>query len=365
MAYSCEDLYQNLIHKTSGNSFIYSIIQCKDKYSLYGMALRLKNFSFDWFGESERGIFSNEIIEEVDTDTFYSLTNGENIESVGSALKMYYSQEESKILIFFDHRYLGGTFFAKATACMIGAEQIKFPNTSEISIFKKIYSLMKFVFCDLLRIKFMEQSVKLAPVEIPLRRVQWNFSVPEECDCKRIFVMHNNLKEIFSRLPLDVNSLNIMIPVAFEQKHGVYNNIGAIFVQINRRDCLNDIYWKVVDSNYHALATNLISNMGFKGGDDIRKKIDVIMTMFYAKNGKVDIEDAMVSYFNKALYPLYCMSITYNNKVFTTLTINSDILIGNLRDKCDINKRQVAESSEGFQSSLSLDSFDKDFFQDS
>lgn len=345
----CEDLYQDEVYKRSGNSYIYTLVKCESKHSLFTIALRLRSFTLEWFRHGQIPLDEN-IIVETSREEFYQIARGD-IASLRSALKIFYCLSEHKILIFFDHRYMGGTFFAKATTHMIEADPngIKFPDTSKISFFQKLYSLVKFAFCDFYTLKTMTQSVPLSSGS--LKTIQWNYDVPRDCDTKRVFVMYKNFQEIFSRLPYDVMALNTMIPVAFEQREGVYNNIGVIILNVHRYDNLNDLYYKLDACKYHALATNIVSNWGFRGGNDLRRKVDLIMTMFYARDGAVGIQDAIVSYMNKPDYPLYCMSVTYNGQVFTTLTANTDHLQLKTDDHCNI----LEQSEDIFDSCLGPD----------
>lgn len=323
----CEDFYQNRVYASHGNSYIYSIVECEriDVDRLHSMAVKLAGFTREWFRGDSNVKFAQKLIEEVTQERFEELTTtGCNDDS---ALKIYINSDNAKMVIFLDHRFLGGTFFAKSTAHMIGADQIKFPDVTEVPLWKKLVSLLRFLLGGL-SLYFMTPSVMLT--DNPLRRIQWKTTIPKDFHPKRAFVVHANLQEIFARLPRNVHTLNTMVPVAFCHVPGIYNNIGVLLLSLSRWDTVTTINTKIQSSGYQAIATNIISNSGWSSsrGGDIRSKIDMIMTMFYAKNCRIKVKDVLVSYMNKPDYPLYCMSITCDNVAMTTLTINTDMIHG-------------------------------------
>lgn len=316
---SCEDTHQSEVYDKHGNSYIFYVITCRDN-STNMMSSRLKNYADFWVSKFKLDIEIN--VEKIEEEFYNNLISGKLLDDIRHELNIYTFKDT--IIIFVDHRYFGGTFFVKSTLYMVQATPVTFPT--EPSILSKLLCIGKFALFDLLKIKYMNQNIPLSLASHKLKRTKWNFELHGDILCKKSFVIYRNFCEIYSKLPTHINKLNVMIPVAFEQRNDVYNNVGAMVINIHRFDTFEDIYNKIYENGYQVVATNSISNWGFKCGRTIREKIDVIMSMFYVKDAVVDVSDAYVSYMNKSVYSLYCISISYNSTVFTTLTVNSDLL---------------------------------------
>lgn len=307
---STEDLYQKNVKSRYGNAWIEITLNFINEYNTFIAGRRLKEYIDQKFNTDTPLVSTLEPFESPTCD-FPTV--------------LFYNPQTYQLKIYFDHARIGGATFMRSTTYMIGGDPkaVKLINHKDVPWYMRDYSMLRFAVTDIPRLWYMKPSLSVREVpRLEHKRFQGSL-IPGEFK-RRTLMINTCLKNIWEGLDPSVYYLKIYLPVAMEDIPGVYNNVGVVFMTVTRDMGLKELEDTLKGNWYQAIATNEILRTGTKAGSCARKSIDVIMTMLYmnANNDKLDC--ASVTFNNPPEYPLYCMSITYNDQYFVTITSNTD-----------------------------------------
>jgi len=112
--------------------------------------------------------------------------------------------------------------------------------------------------------------------------------------------------------------MRVLIPVAFKTTATRYNNVGCVIIDFEKQSITKFVN-QIEKLEYQAHATHLLQRF-LNYGKQTRSSVDIVLSLgyFYFDNDIVD--NFYITYENIADYPIYCISITFNNKVYSTIT---------------------------------------------
>ena len=226
---------------------------------------------------------------------------------------------ETNYLLYLDHRYFSGLFF------MILGKNLF--NIKPLNVMKEIYIpfvseyyIIKFLIFMYWFSKNTGENLEMVNHKDDIRRETFNFNVITlnyDNKVKRKYrVLYHILSHIRSKLSLN-RPLKILIPVAFEATEERYNNVGAIFCHFDGN--LDNLINEIENNKYQAHVSNIIQRFS-NSGKKARNLVDVVLSCGCFEGGSDIIEDNYVTYENIADYPVYCLAVTYDNEVKSTIT---------------------------------------------
>jgi len=238
--------------------------------------------------------------------------------------------KQKNVLHFYcDHRYFSGYFFLILGEKLFNNKskhiiyETYIPFLSEFYIIKFIY----YYYClpKITKLPFVKHKKEM-------RREHVNFNIP---DIKSLYNSSENipisrkyysayhlLTTIYDKVKFN-RPMRVLIPLAFKTTSQKYNTVGCIIVDFNKEHIQTFVY-KVNQLAYQAHATNLLQSL-LNYGKKTRSSVDIVLSMGFLQDDNDLIDNFFITYDNIADYPIYCMSITFNNKVFSTVTYMNEI----------------------------------------
>jgi hypothetical protein len=232
-------------------------------------------------------------------------------------------KKENKLFCYFDHRYFSGYYFILFAENLfnIKAKDLK----DELYIpFLSEYYILKFIYYYLSLPKI--QKLPLVENKDSIRRENFNFDINEikylynnsiTKISKKYYVVYHILTYIYNKLNF-TRAMRVLIPVAFKTTYTRYNNVGCVIIDFEKQSITKFIN-QIEKLEYQAHATHLLQQF-LNYGKQTRSSVDIVLSLgyFYFDNDIVD--NFYITYENIADYPIYCISITFNNKVYSTIT---------------------------------------------
>jgi hypothetical protein len=159
-----------------------------------------------------------------------------------------------------------------------------------------------------------------------MRRESFHFDITEiksnYISCEKIsskfYVIYHLLTHIYDEIGVN-RPIRVLIPIAFKTNERSYNNVGCIMMDFTKEQPIESFVKEIRKLEYQAHATNILQQM-MNSGKKARNSVDVVLSLGFFEYETDIVENMYVTYENIADYPVYCISITYKNKVFSTIT---------------------------------------------
>lgn len=332
-----EDLYQreSAMKNMKQRSFINAIFtfdipnEIRRKSVIDSMVVNTDKFTKNYFKKYNNiytQIKNKKLYIENTKESIYDNIDQYNI----FPLLLIYSYDTSQILVMMDHVYIGGYFFQEWSTFVFKGEPIKPYRLQYMPVITELICL-RFLLCKALPSYFdNHQHLSLVDNRDLIKRFGLKINIGDiknkYKDIKpKVYIIYTLAQLLLKYISIDRN-VNILLPVAFENDRYAYNNVGAIFIDIGKRDTLKSIMKKLSNNAYNATATNALMQI-VNQGKRARQKIDIIMTIGYIKNPTLthlnEIKRVEVSYSDIAHYGIYCASFTYDTVAHVSITVNT------------------------------------------
>jgi hypothetical protein len=269
--------------------------------------------------------------------------------------KFYIDYDKKSIKYVFDHEYIGGSYIRDLSNNLLLTKQ-----TSTHSFYRKSSILYLFYFIVLcynyIKLPKIKNELRLKRVDDPKQicRYTKKYTIKRSENNKissREIILYNGLKNLYKVLENKLNGRQLVcyLPIAFINTNNITNNIGLIWISIDKNTTIEDFNLMLSKSKYQALATNFIVYYKidklvswFKKinniSNDTRNNVDVVLTsIYYKSDDKITLS---WSYCDVAEYPIYLAisSCIRNNKIYVSETITSNI--GKL-DNCNYSTYEI------------------------
>jgi hypothetical protein len=341
--FSGEDVYQEDRREDLSDSNIYTTIYLKDDLEqsfsqtlvdyksqltrLIRMNLEGRELEWNFIRESdeeESKLKLSELWEllkvaRVDTES-KTLTKSSDI------FTAKYSPKLRRITFIKDHRYFGGLFFLKMAAILGGGEPVSIHRDSYRPVVTELL-MARFAFYWL---TCRPASLRVVESRRDIKRVAFTLDYSEISSRnresrKQTVVMLEILSPVINSTGKE--SLNVLIPVAFECDDGNYNNVGAIVLDYEKDDTYTSLESKLKRNKYQAEATHGLQRILNKG-KEARNSMDVVLsTGCVTSDHDSSVKKSYTSYLNVAHYPIYILSMSTIGKVchaHVTVTIMTE-----------------------------------------
>lgn len=231
------------------------------------------------------------------------------------SFELYLNQEGHSY--YLDHRYFSGLFFMLLAKHLYKMRPLNVMKEIYIPFLSEFY-VIKFIIYMFYFSKSTDENLEFVEDKSEIRRETFNFDIENlEYQCKKKYkVLYHILSHIRSKVSLK-RPLKVLIPVAFEATEERYNNVGAIFCYFDGN--IESLIEQIENNKYHANASNLLQRF-MNSGKKARNLVDVVLSCGCLECDETIIDEHIVTYENIADYPIYCLTVTYNNEVKSTIT---------------------------------------------
>lgn len=217
----------------------------------------------------------------------FTLDKSDILRGSSSLFSVKFDDKHRRMFMSFDHSRLGGSCFLKLKAYSLKDTPITIPRTNPMallympSFMKDTYHFFHSPFAALPKSdgnhvdRYQSTVIHEAPKGVP----------------KRTLVLHHVLHQVYAAIRPG-RPLRVLVPVPFERFNTIHNNIGAILLLYDG-ESLETFAADFERKKYMAGVSNVMVasrlNKLHPCGQDIRTKIDVILTSFYS-NTPLDFE---------------------------------------------------------------------------
>lgn len=227
-----------------------------------------------------------------------------------------------RITLLLDHRYFGGLFFVKLGCELFNAKPVCIYHETYIPFITEWY-IIKLIFYWLTRIRFT--PLKLVK-DNEIKRSNQIFKIePIDGLRRQTILIHKIVDNIYSKIHNKVGRpIRILIPVAFESTRKTFNNVGGIFIDYDGED-IYTFEKMLMNRKYQAHATNIIQKF-INSGKNARQEVDIVLSAGCLVDSDIkELETNFTSYLSVAHYPIYVLSVTFNDTAMISITSMTDL----------------------------------------
>lgn len=193
-------------------------------------------------------------------------------------MQIEFVEESLQIRFKMNHYYIGGSQFWNIFSNAYPEGQTKGPTLPESDFVLGAALIPKMVF----------QSVISHPTPVPYRPTQtenkvytasYRMTIPKN---KRFVSIHKIGQELFQSLGLN-GELRIAMTTAMKDLPRIKNNVGALFIEVDKDDSPDTIQQKCKDRSYMAYASNTANliNMLIPSNTNMRQNVHCVLTQLY------------------------------------------------------------------------------------
>lgn len=225
------------------------------------------------------------------------------------------------------HEYIGGAYLLELFYCFLNEPQKASDKLFPKSQWYHILLLPKLLWFLAYQIPVITNPLPLFKQDEQIERFSTSYTLTKQTSTKS-FILYRILSILHNSLQLD-RDLICYLPIAFQSKPGIKNNIGLIWLKFNPNTMTETQFDKELEqSKWQALATNaclhLLPSSMRNIGKDVRKNVDVVVSFML---GTDDFYfDASWTFEHISDYPIYVAIASIkqsNGDVVVTNTVTS------------------------------------------
>lgn len=231
------------------------------------------------------------------------------------SFEMYINDNEH--VFYLDHRYFSGLFFLLLGKNLYDIKPLNVMKEIYIPFLTEFYIIKFFIYMYFFS-QPSKENLEMIEDKNDIRRESLNFNIRDlDYNAKKKYkVLYHILSHIRRKLSLK-RPLKVLIPVAFEATEERYNNVGAIFCYFDGD--MKKFIQEVETNKYQANASNILQRFT-NSGKKTRNLVDVVLSCGCFEGGSDIVKEHFVTYENIADYPIYCLTVTYDDEVKSTIT---------------------------------------------
>lgn len=297
--------------------YIYSVIRLKKN---------IENI-YDKITQSLHQYFTNRYPDNTDILVYKEVETVTATET--HILEIY--KKENTLILYLDHRYFSGYYFLILGENLFDNKSKEIMNETYIPFVSEYY-ILKFIYYYYYVLPKLPM-LSLIKNKEDMRRENFILDIDEikqsyhhvDTDTKiskKFYIVHHLLHYIYDKMGF-TRPMRVLIPLAFKTTAKKYNNVGCIIFDFNKENIKTMV--KIINQvSYQAHATNLLQGLN-NYGKKARSSVDLVLSMGYFEYEDEYVENFYATYENIADYPIYCISITFNNTVHTTITYMNEL----------------------------------------
>jgi hypothetical protein len=326
-----EDGYQKNREKLSGGAYIYGFVSY-NKHNYKKNIKKIKQNTYKLLKDYVENYPHMIPLYNHDVDTYYKQTSKllNKTDVVNTFKPKLLSITEVKgynIVIIINHVYLGASFFTQVCEILVDGT---FPGLVPISLppYLREYNVFKFLIKDwLFRDSSSFRRLKMITNTDDMRRISYHLEIDSIKNLEiykgiktKSVIIHYVLQDILKHLPK--KKLTFYITFGFKHDPKIYNNVGIIFGELTKETTAKELENQIISKTYQIIATNtLMQILPSKSGTNARNNVDVVFTMMYVKDPKVDVKHCELTYKMIADYPIYVFGLSVGTKCYISQII--------------------------------------------
>jgi len=276
--------------------------------------------------------------------------------------KFLIDKENSKIIAHLKHEYIGGSYLLDLFYCCLKTKQpqthVLFPKTNPLALLYTPFLLLDRMYASpvtpLPLLSDVERSNEIAkydnatrfytgptgdsgPIGYDNLASQRRASEMRRFLCHyymdlnnqgsyKVTIIHKLLSDIYRSLNLTRN-LHCYIPIAFQPKHEVANNIGLFWIEFDPEMLICELEEQMQNNVYQTSVTNALLNYGPRlpyVGTEVRRNVDCVVSFMLGTEDAPDVDiTASWTFQNISEYPVYAAvaSVKSGNRLSVTHTL--------------------------------------------
>lgn len=270
---SSEDEFHKTIHKDVNNINDSPIV----KFTFDNK----KSYNIVYYNLHYNEVFARHDYDILHFNPCFKLDKNIILSQKSHIIKYKFNHKKNKIILWFNHYYLGGNSFLFLKSYGLSQKPINIPESNSKSFLflpKLLLDYYKFI---------NSKNYEILPRNVNIKRYSEKLELYFNNNIikKRTFVLYTVIKKLYKNLNLN-RPMRIMIPVPFKRFNEINNNIGAILLLFNGSETLEEFNTNFENKKYMAYATNIMLitkiNKLFSNNVNLREKIDAVVTCIYS-----------------------------------------------------------------------------------